>query len=187
MSGGRRTTAEEDALFEHTVRAQKKADQPKPPTRPTPPPAPKRPAVATPPPRQPPERRPEIMAEGGRAPVPGLDRRSAERLAQGRLEIEARLDLHGRRLEEAHQALVRFVQASHAGGRRCVLVVTGKGGAWRESGAIMNEDAPGVLRRALPRWLATPPLADKVLAARPAQPKDGGGGAFYVLLRRPGR
>ena len=185
MSGGRRTTLEEDALFEHSVRAERRAEQPKPPVRPAPPPARKRPEATAPAPA--PKRQPAILAEGRRAPVPGLDRRSAERLAEGRLEIEARLDLHGRGLEAAHQALLRFIQASHAGGRRCVLVITGKGGAQRGSASIMHEDAPGVLKRAPPGWLSTPPLADKVLAARPARPKDGGEGAFYVLLRRPKR
>ncbi len=180
MSGGRRATPEEEALFERTVRADERLEQNPPPERP---PAPRRPATPAPPPPH----QPAFPVEGKRTTVPGLDRRSSERLAQGRMEIEARLDLHGRRLEEAHRALVRFIQASHAGGRRCVLVITGKGGTKRANERIMNEDAPGVLKRSLPRWLAVPPLADKVLAARPAQPKDGGAGAFYVLLRRAKR
>ena len=51
----------------------------------------------------------------------------------------------------------------------------------------MGEEEPGVLKRNLPRWLAMPPLADKVLAIRPALPQHGGEGAFYVLLRRERR
>ncbi len=184
MSGGRRATPEEEALFERTVRADERAEQPPAPERPSAPPAPRRSATPAP---APPLHQPAFPIEGKRTTVPGLDRRSSERLAQGRMEIEARLDLHGRRLEEAHRALVRFIQASHAGGRRCVLVITGKGGTKRADEGVMNEDAPGVLKRSLPRWLAAPPLADKVLVARPAQPKDGGAGAFYVLLRRAKR
>ncbi len=49
---------------------------------------------------------------------------------------------------------------------------------------LAGDEAPGVLKRNLPRWLAEPGLADKVLAIRPALPQHGGEGAFYVLLRR---
>ena len=185
MSGERKPTRDESELFERTVRAERKA---KPasarPRRPVPPPAPTRPSPSETKPAPAPATVPSVVVESRKSPVPGLDRRSAERLAQGRFEIEARLDLHGRRVEEAHQALGHFVLASQAAGKRCVLVITGKGGAGRETDSVMGEDAPGVLKRELPSWLATAPLAGKVLAARPALPRDGGEGAFYLLLRR---
>jgi DNA-nicking Smr family endonuclease len=109
-----------------------------------------------------------------RAGIAGLDRRTAERLRRGQLEIEATLDLHGYRLEEARRALSRFIATSQASGRRCVLVVTGKG-------------APGskeTIRALVPRWLADGVTSTRVLAVAPARPKDGGGGALYVLLRK---
>ena len=43
----------------------------------------------------------------------------------------------------------------------------------------------GVLRHSLPHWLAAPPLAGRVLQVASAHQKHGGGGAFYVYLRRP--
>jgi DNA-nicking Smr family endonuclease len=107
-------------------------------------------------------------------PTPGLDRRQALRLKRGQLEIEARLDLHGMVQAEAHRALAGFVARSHAAGKRTLLVVTGKG----------TREGTGVLRAAVPRWLAEPALRDRVLASAPAQPRDGGGGALYILLRR---
>jgi DNA-nicking Smr family endonuclease len=106
----------------------------------------------------------------------GIDRATAERLKRGQMAIEARLDLHGMTQEEAHRALAGFIVRSRAGSRRCVLVITGRGVA-----------GGGVLRAAVPRWLAEPPLRPHLLAIAPAQPRDGGGGALYVLLRRPGR
>jgi DNA-nicking Smr family endonuclease len=107
-------------------------------------------------------------------PTPGLDRRQALRLKRGQLEIEARLDLHGMTQAEAHRALSGFVARSHAAGKRTLLVVTGKG----------TREGTGVLRAAVPRWLAEPALRDRVLATAPAQPRDGGSGALYILLRR---
>ncbi|TVQ59855.1 MAG: hypothetical protein EA355_00095, partial [Rhodobacteraceae bacterium] len=87
---------------------------------------------------------------------PGLDRGTARRLAAGRREPEARLDLHGMTWDRAHGALTRFVVDSAAQGRRCVLVVTGKGRG-------VGGEGEGVLKRDAPRWLAAPPLAALVV------------------------
>ncbi len=154
--------------------------------RPAKPKAAAKPTQATPGPTPAPPKRPVIVER--KAAVPGLDRRSTQRLAKGQLPIEATLDLHGHRQATAHRALEAFILAAHRAGRRCVLVVTGKGAEKSETAAWqMGEEEPGVLKRNLPRWLAMPPLADKVLAIRPALPQHGGEGAFYVLLRRERR
>lgn len=132
--------------------------------------------------RQPKAARPGPAAPASHAaPVAGLDRRSALRLRRGQLPIEARIDLHGMTQTAAHAALAGFVRREQAAGRRVVLVVTGKGAY---AASRDPEAGPGVLKRAVPRWLETPPLRDLVLAAAPARPKDGGAGALYVLLRR---
>jgi DNA-nicking Smr family endonuclease len=105
---------------------------------------------------------------------PGLDRRTALRLKRGQLPIEARLDLHGLTQAEAHRDLASFIARASAAGKRALLIVTGKG--TREGG--------GVLRAAVPRWLDEPAMRALVLAVTPALPRDGGGGALYLLLRR---
>lgn len=103
----------------------------------------------------------------------GIDKRSAQRLRRGRTAIDACLDLHGHTQAEAHRMLNAFLGGQQAAGRRCVLVITGKG-----------ERGEGVLRRAVPHWLAESPNRDRVLALEPAQPRHGGAGALYVLLRK---
>jgi DNA-nicking Smr family endonuclease len=105
----------------------------------------------------------------------GIDRANAERLKRGLREIEARLDLHGMTQAEAYRALAVFIAASRAAGRRCVLVITGRG---------LGPNGPGVLRSSVPRWLELPELRQQVLAIAPAQPRHGGAGAIYLLLRR---
>jgi DNA-nicking Smr family endonuclease len=112
----------------------------------------------------------------------GLDRRTAERLRKGQMPIDARLDLHGLRQHEARDALSRFLRLSAASRHRCVLVITGKG--TRDFPTASDHDAPGVLRRSLPLWLAAPDIAPLILRHSPAKPKDGGSGAYYILLRR---
>jgi len=142
-----------------------------------------------PPAGPPPERAPAPKAAPELRPgeARGLDKRTAERLRRGQLPLEARIDLHGQTQDEAHRALIAFIGASHAAGRRCVLVITGKGGprgpkAERES--IMPERERGILRRAVPRWLNEPDLRPLVLGFAQAQPPHGGAGALYVLLKR---
>ena len=47
------------------------------------------------------------------------------------------------------------------------------------------EDARGVLRQAVPHWLAAPDLAHVVVSFSPAPRRLGGDGALYVRLRKP--
>lgn len=103
-----------------------------------------------------------------------IDRRTGDRFRRGELSIDGRIDLHGMTQAQAHHALAGFVHRAWNEGRRCVLVITGKG----SFGSL------GVLRQATPRWLADPALRPMVLAIQPAQPKDGGDGALYVLIKR---
>lgn len=116
--------------------------------------------------------------------TPPLDKRTAQRLRKGKMSVEGRIDLHGMTQAEAHRALLRFIAASRSMNRRLVLVITGKG--W-DATAARSEDAVGVLRRSVPRWLETPPLNQHVAALVDAHVKDGGSGALYVLLRRTRR
>jgi DNA-nicking Smr family endonuclease len=106
----------------------------------------------------------------------GVDKRTAQRLGRGQLAIEARLDLHGLTQDEAHAKLAGFIRRSVAAGKRCVLIITGKG--FKPTGET------GVLRQVVPRWLNKPSMRRDIVALRHAQPKDGGEGALYVLLKR---
>ena len=170
----RRPSPDERALWRAAVRDVRPRDAPR---AGTPPPDPSAAAPVSgtaPPAAASPAAAPR---RGTPAPAPegaGLDRRSALRLKRGQMPIEARLDLHGMTQAEAHGALLRFLARARESGTRAVLIITGKGGAGGE----------GVLRRSVPRWLAEPDCRGSILATAPAQPKDGGAGALYVLLRR---
>lgn len=105
--------------------------------------------------------------------TPGLDRRSADRMKKGEMVIDAALDLHGMTQDAAHGALLSFVARAYESGRRCLLVITGKG-----------KQGPGVLRAQVPRWLNQSPLRERILGFSQARPQHGGDGAFYVLVKR---
>lgn len=143
-----------------------------------------RPHAAAPEARPPSPHSPPPPDRRGR--VAGVDRRTAEKLRRGLFPIEGRLDLHGLNRELAHETLRRFVRAAHLDGRRCLLVITGKGLRERREadGGWTAPEPPGVLRREVPRWLSDRDLAPLVLATAPAIPPHGGAGALYILLRR---
>ncbi len=112
---------------------------------------------------------------------PHMDRRRFDKLRRGRLEPEARLDLHGMTSERAHAALAAFIAGAEARELRLVLVITGKG---RADDAQAGPRRHGILRHSVPHWLAGPPLAARILQVAPAHQRHGGAGALYVYLRR---
>lgn len=119
------------------------------------------------------------------APAPAalrMDAKTHARMRRGKLAPEARIDLHGMTLAEAHPRLNRFVSEAHAAGMRLVLVITGKGRGGGDGGPISQH--PGVLKGQVPHWLALPPLGAIVLQVTEAHLRHGGSGAYYVYLRR---
>lgn len=121
------------------------------------------------------------------APAFAVDGATAERLRRGKIEPDATIDLHGMTQAQAHSRLVAFVRRGHELGNRCVLVITGKGSpmAREETGRgfVMPERSKaGVLRTLVPLWLEE--LRAVVTGVQSAHQKHGGGGAFYVYLKR---
>ena len=116
----------------------------------------------------------------------GLDKNLRRRLARGELTIESRLDLHGMRLEAGRMAVRKFLARAYLQQMRCVLIITGKAqkNNSQDGNAPLYQFNSQTLRSELPHWLAEPDLARQILALAPATPRDGGGGAWYVLLRR---
>ena len=105
---------------------------------------------------------------------PGVQQRLIQRIKQGHLPWEAGLDLHGYRVDDARQQLGRFIRDAVRQQQRCVLVVHGK--------AANTEGRQPLLKSYVNDWLRQLP---SVLAFVSAQPRDGGTGALYVLLKRP--
>jgi DNA-nicking Smr family endonuclease len=124
---------------------------------------------------------PGISEHLGAQPV-RMDKKAFARMTRGKSKPEAKLDLHGMTLAEAHPALIRFVLRARGAGLRLILVVTGKGRDTDSPGPI---PAPrGILRHQVPLWLAQPPLGGTVLQITEAHQRHGGTGAYYVYLRR---
>ncbi len=97
------------------------------------------------------------------------------RLRAGKIRPQQTIDLHGFTRDEAYGRLCSTIACAAATGVRCVLVIHGRG----------QHSAGGrsVLRDELGEWIVRPPLANRVAGCCLAQPRDGGTGASYLLLR----
>jgi DNA-nicking Smr family endonuclease len=93
------------------------------------------------------------------------------KLRRGVWAIQAQLDLHGLRREEARERLNRFIHDARRGGLRCVRVIHGKG-----NGSPGREP---VLKSKVKSWLVQ---KKDVIAFTQARASDGGNGALLVLL-----
>jgi DNA-nicking Smr family endonuclease len=111
-----------------------------------------------------------------------MDAKAFGKMTRGKLAPEARIDLHGMTLAEAHPELIAFILNAHSAGLRLVLVITGKGKPKADHGPIPHR--VGVLRHQVPQWLRLPPLGHVVLQVAEAHLRHGGTGAYYVYLRR---
>ncbi|WP_310474868.1 Smr/MutS family protein [Sandarakinorhabdus sp.] len=136
------------------------APKAKPPSRPAPTSALAKPAV--PPPKV---AKPHPLG----APLDGTWDRQ---ISRGRLFPDRVIDLHGHTVVDAHATLSSAILAND--GTRVILVVTGKG----------RPDRPARIRAELMHWLERPDLRSQVASLRAAHPRHGGGGAFYIILRR---
>lgn len=104
---------------------------------------------------------------------PGVQHGVFRKLKQGAYEPEARLDLHRMTVERARQEVFSFIQEALSLGLRSLIIVHGKGFSSKVEGAV--------LKSYLNVWL--PQLAP-VIAYSSAQPRHGGVGAVYVLLKK---
>ena len=117
-----------------------------------------------------------------RVPLGASDRKAAKQgpvpqshdkpVRRGRVDIDARIDLHGLTQIEARRELARAVMRTSKRGGRCLLVITGKG-----------PRLEGILRSRLPGWLSDPDLRPFVTRYAPAHARHGGEGAWYIFLR----
>ena len=110
----------------------------------------------------------------GRAP--GVNEKLMQALRRGDFSVQGHLDLHGMSRQEAKEAVERFVSDARRAGKRCVLLIHGRG--------LNSRDQIPVLKEALQGWLQRGKIARSVLAFATARPHDGGAGAVYVVLRK---
>ncbi|VWC21795.1 DNA mismatch repair protein MutS [Burkholderia lata] len=103
---------------------------------------------------------------------PGISHDVVRKLRSGAWIVQAQIDLHGMRRDEARDALAEFIREAGKKGLRCLRVIHGKG-----LGSIGKEP---VLKGKVRAWLVQ---KEEVIAFCEARGNDGGAGAVLVLLQ----
>lgn len=103
-----------------------------------------------------------------------LNRQSQTKMKKGLFPIDAKLDLHGLRVETAHHTFRAFISTAYHTGKRHLLIVTGKG----------STPGSGKIKQEFSHWINEPQIRHYIVAYCHATTKDGGEGAVYVYTRR---
>lgn len=107
-----------------------------------------------------------------------MDGSLAKRFKRETFDVEAILDLHGVTEKLAFDNVCNFIKSAYFSGKRCVLIITGKG----LDETLFPEK--GVLRKAVPNWLTNSEISSLILAYKNPSERLGGAGALYILLRK---
>ena len=117
----------------------------------------------------------------------GLDATWDRKLARGSIQPDVTIDLHGMNLTMAHTRLNGGIAQALAMGSRVILLIAGKLRQHDEHDQRSHSDRGerrGAIRAKLLDWLAASPHASRIAAVRAAQPRHGGDGAVYIVLRK---
>jgi DNA-nicking Smr family endonuclease len=106
----------------------------------------------------------------------GISSDTLRKLRRGHWVVQASLDLHGMRTDEARDAFAEFLRHCARSEIRCVRIIHGKG--------LGSAGRLPVLKGKVLAWLMQ---KEEVLAFCQAPAHDGGSGAVRVLLRQPRR
>ena len=95
------------------------------------------------------------------------------------------IDLHGYTLDEANKTIEDFINKAFSENVNKLIVVTGKGiHSENEKDPYVSKDL-GILKYSVPEFITNnKDLMSKINEITDAKIEDGGGGAFYILLKK---
>ncbi len=96
-----------------------------------------------------------------------------------------KLDLHGFSISEANKTVKKFIIESHEIGYKKLLIITGKGTRSKVSSNPYISERLNILKNSVPEFIKSNEiLSHKIKQISKADQKDGGDGAFYILLKK---
>jgi len=105
---------------------------------------------------------------------------------QVKVKIKTRsIDLHGYSLDEANKAIESFINKAFLENVTKLIVVTGKGlHSENEKDPYVSKDL-GILKYSVPEFITNnSSLMSMINEMTDAKVEDGGGGAFYIFLKK---
>ena len=113
-----------------------------------------------------------------------LPNKDFKHLSRKNLKIRS-IDLHGYTLDIANKAIESFINKAFSENINKLIVVTGKGlHSQNEKDPYVSKDL-GILKYSVPEFINNnKSLMDKIYEITDAKIEDGGGGAFYIFLKK---
>ena len=113
-----------------------------------------------------------------------LPNKDFKHLSRKNLKIRS-IDLHGYTLDKANKAIESFINKAFSENINKLIVVTGKGlHSQNEKDPYISKDL-GILKHSVPEFINNnKSLMDKIYEITDAKIEDGGGGAFYIFLKK---
>jgi len=111
--------------------------------------------------------------------VKKAEKNLSKSMRRGEFAFDAKIDLHGYSQDQAYDALHNFIEKNYFSQKRHLLIITGKGKFCYQTYQNM-----GILKPKLPEWFYDSHFAKYVSVYQKAAPKDGGSGAYYIILRK---
>lgn len=105
-----------------------------------------------------------------------LDYNTYKKLKTGNYKIDKTVDFHGLTIDEAFDIFLKNINFAYSNNLRCLLFITGKGNNSKKDSETIKEN--------FQKWIKLDFVFDKILKCIQAVNKDGGSGAFYILLRK---
>ena len=107
------------------------------------------------------------------------------KLSKQQVFKERSIDLHGHTLEEANQTIEKFIYQSYREKINKLIVVTGKGiHSQNEKDPYVSKDL-SILKYSVPEFIENnKSLMNIINEIKDASIEDGGGGAFYIFLKK---
>ena len=101
------------------------------------------------------------------------------------LQKNSSIDLHGYSLSEANEKIKKVIINSYKSGVKKILVVTGKGlHSQNEKDPYVSKDL-SILKYSVPEFISNNKNLTKIIyEMKDAKIEDGGGGAFYIFLKK---
>ena len=108
-----------------------------------------------------------------------------EKFLNKKLSPTKSFDLHGYSLDEANIKISEFIKDSYEKGLKKLIIVTGKGiHSQNEKDPYISKNL-GILKYSVPEYIKNSnELMSLISEIKQANKEDGGGGAFYLYLKK---
>jgi DNA-nicking Smr family endonuclease len=105
-----------------------------------------------------------------------IARNDLAKIKTNKVKIDKKIDLHNLKIEEAYNKTLEFLENCQMLNYKLVVIITGKG--------KNSQNKENTIKINFLNWITSGKFQQYILQYSPALIKDGGDGAFYVILKK---